>query len=759
MRILKIEIESFGKLDGFVLEPARGITLIEGENESGKSTLLAFLRFAFYGFPRKNALDGEERDKRISWQTKTAAGRLTLEWHGGVYRIARRCVARSVGARESFAEELSVVMVPEEREVSLDGKTAGEYFLSMPAELYDGSLSLIQSDADRVSAMGVGEAVGDLLFGGEALLSAEAAENRLQAARRELQHAKGRGGRLAELEDELSLLDGALVTAREEQGRLEELHDDLVRYKEQMERKKRELALVTSAFEGAQLDRTLALLDDLRAAREEEARCRAQWESVGRRGAAELPEKELLARMTAALEELAEARQVCSDLTPEAEQLEKVHHDDKLLRGAAYLEKMGGRAEKLPKKVAQLTKRKRAFGVLAFLCALLGTALFGLGYLMIAYRVPCYVGGAFLLVSSVIWFVCALIGRHRIGRIMLAVGAQAPAMLRTHLEQCKREAASYRAHTVRLTELRARLTEAEGRIDAAQRTMRAALDACGCAETEASEENVRAYLSYALRHKGELQAALNDAIVAYERAKSAREVLERRTEGLDENALRARRDALSLGSNDFETLPARKSFLEEALAGLEQKHAATAKAESALTAVAKDPAALSERRRAVESELAEATERLAAIRMASDALSEAVEEMRQQITPRLCESAARLFDELTDGAHGTTLRVTDDLSVSLEGVGIPRPISHFSAGCRDAAHLSLRLALLETVSNERLPLFFDEAFSRLDDRRTAAFLRVLERYAKGGGQCLLFTCHSREGRMLTDESALRVRLP
>ena len=153
MQILKIEIDSFGKLREFSLEPGRGITVIEGENESGKSTLLAFLRFVLYGFPRKNAPDGDERDKRISWQTRTAAGRLTLAWKGDVYRITRRFLCRSTAARESVSEELSVVRVSDGQEVALEGKTPGEHFLGLPPELYDGSLSLVQSGADRVCAV------------------------------------------------------------------------------------------------------------------------------------------------------------------------------------------------------------------------------------------------------------------------------------------------------------------------------------------------------------------------------------------------------------------------------------------------------------------------------------------------------------------------------------------------------------------------------------------------------------------------------
>ena len=77
------------------------------------------------------------------------------------------------------------------------------------------------------------------------------------------------------------------------------------------------------------------------------------------------------------------------------------------------------------------------------------------------------------------------------------------------------------------------------------------------------------------------------------------------------------------------------------------------------------------------------------------------------------------------------------------------PLSHFSAGCRDAAHLSLRLGLLDTLAKERLPLLFDEALSRLDDDRAYALLQLLMEYCNAGGQCVLFTCHSREAAFLT----------
>ena len=47
MRISEIHIEEFGKLRERSFRFGEGINVIFGANESGKSTLLAFLRFAF----------------------------------------------------------------------------------------------------------------------------------------------------------------------------------------------------------------------------------------------------------------------------------------------------------------------------------------------------------------------------------------------------------------------------------------------------------------------------------------------------------------------------------------------------------------------------------------------------------------------------------------------------------------------------------------------------------------------------------------
>ena len=72
MIIEKLNIKAFGKLRDYNLELAPGVNIIEGENESGKSTLCAFIKFIFYGIPAK------ERATLVSWSDSRADGSLTF---------------------------------------------------------------------------------------------------------------------------------------------------------------------------------------------------------------------------------------------------------------------------------------------------------------------------------------------------------------------------------------------------------------------------------------------------------------------------------------------------------------------------------------------------------------------------------------------------------------------------------------------------------------------------------------------------------
>ena len=105
----ELYVEEFGTLADLTIKLSHGVNIFEGKNESGKSTLLAFIRYMFYGFPRRGAAQGgDEWIKRLSWKNQRAAGRMTLTSGGETFRITRSTVMRGSETRPDFADEVSV---------------------------------------------------------------------------------------------------------------------------------------------------------------------------------------------------------------------------------------------------------------------------------------------------------------------------------------------------------------------------------------------------------------------------------------------------------------------------------------------------------------------------------------------------------------------------------------------------------------------------------------------------------------------------
>ena len=73
------------------------------------------------------------------------------------------------------------------------------------------------------------------------------------------------------------------------------------------------------------------------------------------------------------------------------------------------------------------------------------------------------------------------------------------------------------------------------------------------------------------------------------------------------------------------------------------------------------------------------------------------------------------------------------------------PAESLSIGTIEQIYLSLRLAIMNEISKEKLPVILDEAFAYYDDQRLEAALDFL---SKIDNQVILFTCTNREKEIL-----------
>ncbi len=84
MNIKEIKINSFGNIQNKEIELTKGINLVYGKNESGKSTLLNFITHMFYGISKnKRGKVISDYDKYLPWNTEEFSGKIKYELDAG----------------------------------------------------------------------------------------------------------------------------------------------------------------------------------------------------------------------------------------------------------------------------------------------------------------------------------------------------------------------------------------------------------------------------------------------------------------------------------------------------------------------------------------------------------------------------------------------------------------------------------------------------------------------------------------------------
>ncbi len=129
--------------------------------------------------------------------------------------------------------------------------------------------------------------------------------------------------------------------------------------------------------------------------------------------------------------------------------------------------------------------------------------------------------------------------------------------------------------------------------------------------------------------------------------------------------------------------------------------------------------------------------------LAKDLLTQSYEEMKKNITPKFNESFNYLVSVFTNGKYsrvvfndGIYVEVSNGQMISLEGL---------SFGTIQEIYLALRLAMINELSKENIPIILDEPFAYFDDNRIA---KVIEALNKLDNQVIIFTCTNRENEIL-----------
>ena len=135
--------------------------------------------------------------------------------------------------------------------------------------------------------------------------------------------------------------------------------------------------------------------------------------------------------------------------------------------------------------------------------------------------------------------------------------------------------------------------------------------------------------------------------------------------------------------------------------------------------------------------------------LAKELIKRAYEKMKSTVTPKFTEKLSNNIKEITSNKYNNVIMNDSDGILVETEQGNYVPANKLSVGTIDQLYLSLRLSMVDTISEEKMPIILDEAFAYYDNERLKNILKYLfEKYTDR--QIIIFTCTNREKNILND---------
>jgi len=723
---------TFGVLDHATLTPGAGLTLIQAPNETGKSTWAVFLRAMLYGFPprdRDKAGYLAEKNRYQPWSGAAMEGSIELTWQGRSLTLYR-------GPKGSvpWGAFSAVWTATGEVVEGLTGENCGEVLLGVSREVFERTAFVGQDGALLSPSADLEKRVAALASSGEEEVSFSQVERTLKdwLNRR---RSNARNGLIPKLEEELEQVEA--LQARQE-GLLAQAQAAL-QEREALEAEKAELE--AQLQRRAQDQRARQLQSRTQAAAGAEA-AQAEY-AAAVRAARGLPPNQALRQAQgdlAYLNTLKASLRMAENAVPEAK--EKAEAAEKAARSDPFF---GGldphqaavRAQRDHDEAARLGRKGPSPLLLLLLPLLASGGLAAWAWLrprdpaasfpwwsVLVYVLPAVWGAALLLLFPLFLWVRSR--KKKAAGLLSHYAAQSP-------EDILSKATAYAQTCAAAQEAEQALRSAETERDrlAAQRL-----------ELSARLLNFVHPFAPEVTDAIGVSAALSRALQQGENCRLAKERLESAQRLLS---------ALPAPGTDQPLLPGGEEAarLERVNLALRQAVDTAARLRGELESLG-DPSELSGRRSALLEELERRRGEYEAISAALESLKAADGLLRERFSPAVNQCAGEYLARLTGGRYTKAALTRQFQALAQEEGGVaPRQDLALSGGTVQQLYLAVRLAMcrLALPREEPCPLLLDDALDAFDDHRAKLALDCLLEEAESR-QVLLFTCHSREKKLL-----------
>ena len=754
MIIEKIDIKSFGPLTDMTLEFSDTVNVIEGQNEAGKSTIAAFIKYMLFGFDTKE-IEGtlSERDKRINWRVGNAQGSMTVRVKDKRYYITRSTVPNdNQGQKRTYREDCSIIDL--ETGATAFGKVpAGEVLFGTSRELYENTAFVGQIGDAAINEGSVKQSIENILFSASEKMNSKNALEKIKDKMNILLHNEDRGGVIVDLMAKGQELEEAMEQSGEENAKVLVKETELFRIKS--ERAEAEAALEKyydqdSCYRNVMLIQTF---DQLHALEEECAAKNEDYNSfiAENTHSGYAPTEDYLTDIAVSRRAVNDWKRVLSEaeetyarersaigITKEIESA--IELSDTLGKEDNIAREAKGRRIGIVKNVA-LAAALCLLALAAAVCEIVGVGVLG----KLAMRIIIGILGVAALGGGVSFGLFALKDKKALEALASKFGVVGYDNLVGKLGVIA-EARAKRDGMIRSTEsAREALEKAKTNYDNAKSELTRVIVRWG--DEPPVEEELPAFLD---KLEARVSAFLEKKRIKLEEKNTIEltvKEIRRTLSDKNEIDIRAqvpplkRKSMVAINHDDIITgIAANKAKIVE-----QDKLAFSVENElMLLKSRSGDPGEYYTRLSATRERIDELRMKHKAYYVALKAIESASDNLRAEISPRLGEYATELMNVMTDSKY-TGFDISEGLKVTFTAEnGEKRSVDFFSGGTRDLAYIAVRMALVDMLYTEKPPMCFDESFAHQDNVRAGAMMKAIARLAEEGYQSFIFTCRGRE---------------
>lgn len=138
---------------------------------------------------------------------------------------------------------------------------------------------------------------------------------------------------------------------------------------------------------------------------------------------------------------------------------------------------------------------------------------------------------------------------------------------------------------------------------------------------------------------------------------------------------------------------------------------------------------------------------LRALKLAEQKLEETAENMAGSFGRQFHNRASEILEAVTDGAY-CRLLIEEPLKLTLLKEGRRIPVERVSRGTMEQVYFALRMAALDILYGDEMPVVLDDAFVYYDEKRLNSTLKWLREQPR---QVIIFSCHETVFRHGIDE--------